>query len=410
MAHLQDAKIKIAYLAPEIPALSATFVYEELHALERHGYEVIPISVRRPGMLAQGQEVLNSRVHFLYESGPLRIILAGLWGLIAFKPAAILQALGWLASDIRECGLFKLASWKLAYQFFAAVTVARILLRERCEHLHAHFAFVPAQIAMYASALSGVPFTVTAHANDIFERGQLLKQKAARSSKFLTISEYNRRYLEGLGLPADKLAVVRCGVSFQMKPASGLDWFGRDFRIGTLGRLVEKKGVDVLLHAVTQLKNKGLRVQLDIAGDGPLRQELESLCADLHLGSEVSFLGSLDHHHVEKWMADLDVFVLACKMDKNGDMDGIPVVLMEAMSQGVPVISTDLSGIPELVMDMETGLLAIPNDSASLADKIELMMSSDELRCNLVEKAQKHVVGEFGQLVNIDRLAGYFRH
>lgn len=398
----------IAYLAPEIPALSATFVYEEIFAVEKQGVEVIAITVRKPQKLASLQESLINRTTCLYDESALCLGVKGFITLPRFKKGAI-TALQWLFRDIGLCG-FSLNSLKLVFQFLAATKLAYILNEKKCQHLHVHFAHVPAQIAMYASAMSGVPFTVMAHANDIFERGLLLIQKAERSQKFLTISEYNRAYLQQLGIPANQLAVVRCGVSFKTisrkKPAN----HPTHYKIGTLGRLVEKKGINVLIKAIFLLKDKSYNIQLHIAGDGPLRTELEEMVIALNLRESVCFEGSLAHHQVAEWMQGLDAFVLACQSDSHGDMDGIPVVLMEAMSQAIPVISTRLSGIPELVIHEQTGLLATPGNSQELALQIDRLLNSEVLQNNLIVAAQKHIVDEFSQNANIGRLMQYFSY
>lgn len=395
----------IAYLAPEIPALSATFVYEEMLGLERQGYVVIPISVHRPHQPAAGQEELAERTHCLYDGSRMKLLLTGVLGLPFQRGAR--KALGWLISDVAESGPLRLRTWKLVFQLLAAVRLANILQRQSCTHLHVHFAHVPTQIGMYAAALAGIPFTVMAHANDIFERGLLLARKAERARKFLTISEFNRTYLEHIGVAPEHLAVVRCGVSFPGREDAPSREGRLLPRIGTLGRLVEKKGVDVLILAVRLLRDQGRVVELAIAGDGPLRGELEALAASLGLGDSVRFEGNLPHAGVRSWMLELDMFVLACKPDANGDMDGIPVVLMEAMSQQVPVVSTRLTGIPELVMDGETGLLAEPGDPVGLAEQIGRLLDAPGLGQSLAMRGAAHVRAEFGQSVNLERLLGH---
>jgi colanic acid/amylovoran biosynthesis glycosyltransferase len=396
----------IAYLAPEIPALSATFVYEELLGLERRGISVMPISVHRPLSLAHEQTELACRVNYLYELPKLKLILFGLVHLVRFK--GFVKAMCWLVSDLFESGLLRLNTWKLVFQFLVAVKVAAILKKQNCIHLHVHFAHVPAQIAMYASALSGVPFTIMAHANDIFERGNLLQRKAERAAKMLTISEYNCDYLRNIGVGDDKLAVVRCGVSFTSPEKATILRDDAKYRIGTLGRLVEKKGVDVLIRAINELRDKPYGVELVIAGDGPLHNELVKLVKELDQTDVVRFIGSIPHNEVQAWIKTLDIFVLACKQDSRGDMDGIPVSLMEAMSQGVPVISSRISGIPELIIDNETGLLVEPDNYHDLAHKIDQLLSSPEQRKTLAAGALKHVDTEFSQGVNLDRLIEHF--
>ena len=397
----------IAYLAPEIPALSATFVYEEMFGLQDLGYSILPISVHKAIHPAKGCEQLISRTNYLYDQAPLKVVLSGLLQL-HFLGFGALKALRLLLSDLVRCGLHRLETWKLAFQFLVAVKLALLLKSNRCSHLHVHFAHVPSQIAMYASSMSGIPFTIMAHANDIFERGLLLQQKADRAVKLLTISEFNRAYLEDIGVPKDKLAVVRCGVSFPILPPNRPFEKKLRYRLGTLGRLVEKKGVDVLIRAIAALQDRPYKIELSIAGDGPLREELETLARVLGIAQFTKFEGALAHGDVATWMQGLDAVVLACKKDKNGDMDGIPVVLMEAMSQSVPVISTRISGIPELIIHDHTGLLAKPDDCQDLAIQIDRLMESAELRERLVGEAAEHVKQEFGRNVNLRRLLKHF--
>lgn len=405
--HYAKTSEMIAYLAPEIPALSATFVYEEIFGLEEQGVRIQPFSVRLPDNPAKGQEALAARAIYLYERGVFKNLLSGLISLPTFGRGA-LRAARWLCADISECGIANATSRKLVYQFLVAANLAKQLKRLNCRHLHVHFAHVPAQIAMYASAMSGVPFTVMAHANDIFQRGLLLKRKAERARKFLTISEFNRAYLEVLGLLPEKLAVVRCGVSFEMRERQIRKSEHSVFQIGTLGRLVEKKGVDVLIRSVAALRDKSCDIRLSIAGDGPLRLELEQLVQSLDLSDRVVFEGSLSHQQVAGWMQELDVFVMACKKDANGDMDGIPVVLMEAMSQSVPVVSTRLSGIPELIIHEQTGLLAQPNDVDDLIRQLERCINDHSMLLQYARNAQAHVENEFSQRRNLERLLSYW--
>ena len=405
--NLKQQPGRIAYLAPEIPALSATFVYEEMFGLEALGYSILPITVHKPKQPAQGHEQLISRTVCLYDQAPFMIVLTGLIKL-PFSGLGAFRAFGLLLSDLASCGLHHVDTWKLAYQFLVAVKLALLLKTRNCAHLHVHFAHVPAQIAMYASAMSGVPFTIMAHANDIFERGLLLQKKAERAVKLVTISEFNRAYLEKIGVAKDKLAIVRCGVSFPILPPARPYEIKTGYRLGTLGRLVEKKGVDDLIRAIAELQDRPYKIELSIAGDGPLREELEELARVLNVTQCVNFEGGLTHGAVAKWMRELDAFVLACKKDKNGDMDGIPVVLMEAMSQSVPVISTRISGIPELVIHDRTGLLAKSDNYKDLAIQIDRLLETTELHDRLVSEAAEHVKNEFGRDVNLGRLLSYF--
>lgn len=404
-----STKQVIGYLSPALPALSETFVYEELLALRDRGVEVVPFSVRKPELIASAQLALADQTINLYSKLGVLALLHNFLRLFMHGMPAW-QATRYLFADIWECGPLRRSTWKLAYQFLASVKLAGLLKQHHCTHLHVHFAHVPSQIAMYASAMSGVPFTIMAHANDIFDHGMLLRQKCNRASAFLTISEFNRSYLEHIGLDANKLTVVRCGVSFKPRVAKSQARDNNTYKLGSLGRMVEKKGFDILLQSVAMLTKQGVQVQLSLAGDGPLMESLEVLTKELGIKQQVQFLGKMNHHEVAKWLQDLDVFVLACKKDKNGDMDGIPVVLMEAMSQSIPVVSTRISGIPELVLHEQTGLLADPGSSVDLTSQISRLLLNPELRTRLTSNALEHVMLEFGQSKNIDRLMQYFVH
>lgn len=397
----------IAYLAPEIPALSATFVYEEILGLERRGYKIIPISVRRAHPTVEKQAKLEARTHYLYERSSWKLFSSFL-GCTISRPLLVTKALGLLLGDIIRSSPLKPASWKLAYQFLAGCRLAAIMEQHDCGHLHIHFAHVPTQIGMYASALSGHPFTFVAHANDIFERALLLKQKAVRAKQLITISEFNKSYLTKQGIPEDRISIVRCGVSFESAEPEPVPGEQDIYRVGTLGRLVEKKGIDTLIRSCALLRDRSIPVKLEICGDGPLGPELEAIAQECEFEDHVEFLGSISHSEVADWLKRQHLFVLACKTDAQGDKDGIPVVLMEAMSQSVPVVSTRVSGVPELVVHGHTGLLAEPDDPEDLAKQMNLLLGSDEERRRLAENALEHVESEFSMKANLDRLEKWF--
>jgi colanic acid/amylovoran biosynthesis glycosyltransferase len=395
--------LTVAYLSPDLPALSATFVYEEILAMERRGVRVVPFSVHKQHTPTVPEPELSARTTAIYD-GHWFARLGTSIGAVTRLGRRSLRAAAWLVHDLIEGGPSRPDTWKLVPQWLAGATMARQLLRTGCSHLHIHFAHAPTQIGMYASAFSGVPFTVTSHANDIFERAFLLRTKAERSLHFLSISRFNLNHLRGLGVREAKLGLVRCGVTFPIR-ASKPDFRDKPrYRIGSLGRLVEKKGFDVLIEAVALLGLLGVDVELSLAGDGPLKAALQALVAARGLQGRVHFAGTLQRGEVQPWMQGLDAFALACKPDAQGDMDGIPVVLMEAMSQCVPAVSTRLSGIPELVIDEETGLLAAPGDPGSLATQLARLLQDAELRERLATAGQRHVAKEFGQSTNINRL------
>jgi glycosyltransferase involved in cell wall biosynthesis len=349
---------------------------------------------------------LADRTRYLYRSG-LPCFLRDAAALLGANPARFLRTLLCAVQDALRLGALNRTAMGVIYRFLAAATVARILVDQGCSHIHAHFAHVPTDIAMYASLLTGIPFSFTAHANDIFVHAWLLDVKVKRSAFAVAISAYNREFLTAKGAPADKIHVVHCGVDpaafvprTPPEPHQGI-------RIGSLGRMVDKKGFDVLIRACRVLKDSEVDFTLELAGDGPLREELARYARSLGLTGEVAFPGPLAHDAVPAWLKRLDAFVLPCRRDHEGDMDGIPVVLMEAMLSGVPVVSTRITGIPELIEDRVSGYLASPEDAHDLASAMREAVTGH--REGIVGNAIARVKDRFDLSKNARTLAGLFR-
>ena len=347
-----------------------------------------------------GLQALKNNTFFLYKTSIFSVISNQIYVLLK-GPSRYFKTLSFLLSDIKNTGFYTRTAIGMVYRFFYAGCLANQLINKKCEHIHVHFAHVPTDLAMYAATLAGIDFSVTAHANDLFQRGYLLKQKVERAKFFITISEYNRQFLISQGADGHKVTVLHCGVDpaqFSLrqnfKPSSIP-------KIGVVARLVEKKGIDHLIKAVAYLKQQGNSFQLAIVGDGPLLNEHKALATELGLSSkEVDFLGAVDHHEIAPFINSLDVFVLPCQKDSSGDMDGIPVVLMEAMLSGTPVISTPVTGIPELIIHQETGLLAPIGSKKELADCIEQCVDETDLTQERVKKGVAKVQQDFSLIKN----------
>ncbi|MEM6612639.1 MAG: glycosyltransferase [Cyanobacteria bacterium P01_C01_bin.72] len=398
----------IAYLAPEIPSVSGTFVYQEIIALQQEGLKIVPISVHQPPVLVKDKEVvkLGEITTYLYQYSLFSTLLLSM-GLLLKKPQKYMAILLTVLSDISHLGMGKLKAWKLLYQFLYASRVAAVMKANNCQYLHIHFAHVPTQIGMYAAMLTGIPFSFTAHANDLFANQLLLSEKVSRAKTAVTISEYNRQFLIDQGLEAARIEVVRCGIDTAKHSYLPLKSRATPVKIGSLGRLVEKKGMDDLILALSQLAQKGIDFQLEIAGGGGLEGDLKSMAIAEKLESKIKFIGVIPHEQVYEWMKGLDLFVLACKQDAQGDRDGIPVVLMEAMTIGIPVVSTRISGISELIEHESSGFLANPSDPNSLAAMIEQFLQQSDLSA-MTQAARQRVVEEFELTTNVRRLRAIF--
>ncbi len=406
--------MKIAYLAPEIPALSATFVYNEILQLEKQGFEIQPFSVHKPKkIISNNADLLNleQRVISIYSCAK-KLVLKDFFYILKNYPTRFFSAFRLLLADIMNASFFSRTSFGLIFRFFYAFHLANNLIQSRCEHIHVHFAHVPTDLAMYAAKLAGISFSVTAHANDLFQRGWLLKEKVDRSCFFVTISEFNKQFLIEHGANESKIKIVRCGVDSQEFNHS-IKFKKQNLEIPKLGvvaRLIEKKGIDTLIKAVFELKKQAVQVQLYIAGSGDLLETHKELVNSLNLNEHIIFLGAIPHKDIAEFVSSLDIFILPCKKDKSGDMDGIPVVLMEAMLLGIPVISTSISGIPELVIDQETGLLVLPENSQTLALAIKKFLTDSEKKEVIVKNAIEKVKNEFDLTKNTENLANLFKH
>jgi colanic acid/amylovoran biosynthesis glycosyltransferase len=399
------SKLNVAYLAPQLTALEATFIYEEIAEVEKGGINVVPFSVNRPKAYLVGNDSLLDRTQYLYDKNTLLIIIQGLLiSILGGKDG--FTAFRYLMSDVKQVGFFSTNAVKLVFQFFTGAVLSRELKSKQCHHLHIHFAHVATQIGMYSATMAGIPFTVMAHANDIFERGLLLKEKSERAKGFFTISHYNKHYLVSRGLNADNISIIRCGVA-EVQNVWCPEKQASPFVLGTLGRLVEKKGISDLISAVAELTGQGHHLKLLIGGDGPLLKELKEHAKNLGIQSYVVFEGMISREELDTWMSKLDAFALACKRDQNGDQDGIPVVLMEAMIRGLPVLSTKISGITELIIDSQTGYLAEPDDVEDLSRKLKKLVSREN-SLELSKNGKIHVLVEFGRKINVERLVSHF--
>jgi colanic acid/amylovoran biosynthesis glycosyltransferase len=281
----------------------------------------------------------------------------------------------------------------------AALSTARIVGRQRPRILHAHFATAPAAAAWAASRLTGIPYGFSAHAYDLFKEPvdrEFLAKKCADAAFVRCISDFNRRYLiKTAGAGEAKLHVIHCGVDTRRFVPDRTAANGQPHKktILTLGNLVPQKGTRDLLEALSAptLKQRGYRIV--IAGDGPLKGELMRQASSL--GVEAQFLGAVDNREVMRLYREADLFVLPCATGRDGHHDGIPVVLMEAMACGVPVISTRLSGIPELVEDGKSGILVPEKDPRALSGAIGRLSDDADMRRRFSVEGRKKVVNEF---------------
>jgi glycosyltransferase involved in cell wall biosynthesis len=260
---------------------------------------------------------------------------------------------------------------------------------------------------MYAAHALGIPFGFVGHANDLFENRALLRRKLERAAHVSCISEWHRQwYREIHPDPTGKYKVIRCGVDVdRFRPDEANRAGGLGLRVLTVARLVPKKGVDTLIRAFCRVAGAGgPGWSLTIAGEGPDRERLEALANELGQGLAIDFRGAVSNRLLEELYRNSDVFALPCRTDARGDRDGIPVVLMEAMACGLPVIAGDLPAIRELVVDGESGLVVAGDDEEALAGYLQRLGGDRDERERLGRAGRARVQGEFSLAINGERL------
>jgi glycosyltransferase involved in cell wall biosynthesis len=362
----------VAYISQQFPSLTMTFVYREVLALRALGVRIRPIAIWPPALESLSAEA-RPLVEETYYLMPLRWnqLIRQHLRYILTRPRRYFGALLTLVVLNQESLRNRLRSFgHFLYGVLAAAEV------ERCgaRHLHADFALNAATVALVAARLTARPFSFAAHANDIFVNPVLLREKMAAAAFVVPVSEFNRQCLARLGA-ASKLHVVHCGLDLrQYSPRRDGSAPTRPL-ILSVGRLVEKKGFHVLIAACHCLARSGLDFECHIIGGGPEEARLRALILEYGLQERLTLLGPLPQEQVRERLRLATVFALPCIVARDQDRDGIPVALMEAMALTVPVVSTPISGIPELVKDGVNGRLVPPGDAQALADVLADLLS-----------------------------------
>ena len=378
---------KVLYFVSLFPAWSETFIVREVHELLRLGVDVRIVSLKHPkqALVQSDAQALLDRV--VYPKHP-----AGALGVLLRNPAQALRELWGMCSGLARHPEVLAKTLVVWWRTLGLVGTVRELAPD---HIHAHWATYPSTAALFVSRRLGVPFSFTAHAHDIFLEHHLLEDKMRHAAFGVTISEFNRRYLaERVSREeAQRMRVIHCGVS-----PREIEYRPEGRAAGTLlavGRFDEIKGFPYLIEACALLARRGLDFECRIVGEGPLRGELERRIAEAGLASRVTLLGARPQEEVRRELYRASVFVLPSIVKANGDRDGIPVALMEAMACGAPVVSTRVSGIPELVEEGVGGLLVPPADAAQLAQALEQLLTRPSLGPSLARHARQKIEREF---------------
>ncbi|MBC8506714.1 MAG: glycosyltransferase [Chloroflexi bacterium] len=402
---------KIAYIMSRFPHLPETFILREMNALEDMGWDIAlyPLILQEQSVLHEESKVWVERAHY----APFlswQVVRANLLTFIQM-PFRYFGTL--LRTVIENIPSPKFAARALIL-FPKAVLMAHLMQREGVEHIHAHYATHPALVAWIIHRLSGLSYSVTVHAHDIFVVKTMLKTKLGAASFIAAISEFNRDFLADLVGEniREKTYIIHCGIV----PA----WYSKDsvrtggskgtFEILNISSLQPYKGQLNLLKACSILKEWGIPFRCRIIGEGEERDNLEEFIRANGLSEDVFLLGALSQEKVAQILQTVDCYVQPSVIAADGKMEGIPVAIMEALATGLAVIATNISGIPELIRSGETGLLVPPGDAPALASAIMEMFQSKKFAKQLAVEGKKLVLKEFDLYKNVAQLALQFQY
>jgi len=377
---------KIGYVLKKYPRYSETFIVNEILAHEDAGLEIEIFSLT-PSDDSHYQDIVGdvkAPVHYLSGDS---LKAKGFWGLLNETEEV-------LPGVFQKLELLRQEKFRYLYQ---GLELAKIVKLQKIEHLHSHFASSATNVARISSHFSNVPFSFTAHAKDIFHENtdfRDLQTKLRDASAVVTVSDYNFNYLHRtFGSYANSVRRIYNGMDLKKllyrKPEN------RKPNIITIGRLIEKKGLDVLIDACAILAKKDLEFNCRIIGKGDLEPQLQAQINENQLQDKVELAGAIPRREVIESFYNAAVFAAPAIIAQDGNRDGLPTTLLESMALGTPCVATDVTGIPEIITDKVTGLSVEQNDPVGLANALEKLLHNPSLGVSLSENAHKLIELKF---------------
>ncbi len=398
----------VAYIANTFPRWGGGWLLNEVRGVLGAGVDLALISFNRPSADVAAQSGMREwidRTTYMPRGDSRECVRAGLWFLFR-SPLAFVRG---VSAALRVGGRTSHTSHLMEVFFLAAR-----IKEAGATHVHAQHADYIADAAMAAAACLDLPFSFAAHARDLYTHPGRLRVKIRAARFVATCTGFNETYLKefcgksgGRGMEPSKIVRVYHGVdlerfSFSPSPAS-------PERLIAVSRLKEKKGFPYLLEAVARLRGKGRDVRLEIYGDGDQREPLAALIEELGLSAAVALKGAIEHEAIPAALARAGVFVLPCMVMPDSDRDGIPNTIIEAMACGLTVVSTEISGIPEVVKDGASGLLVAERDAGALAAALERVIADPDLRARCGREGRRIVEENFSIEATGRTLSGLFR-
>jgi glycosyltransferase involved in cell wall biosynthesis len=398
--------IRLAYILAKFPKITEAFILNEIMELRKRGIsvDIFPLFKTTEKVVHPEVKKLTSCIHYSpYLSGA--IIHANFHFLFS-SPIKYIQS-------FFEIAIHTFGSWNFFFVAIACfpktVGFAYKIQQLNITHIHAHFANHPTVSALIIHRLTGIPFSFTAHGSDIHRNQRMLDRKIDASQLAVMVSEYNKQFIcdrfkRDFG---ERMQVIHCGVDTAIvtkKNHTNNNTNNHTVQILCIAALRNVKGHKYLIEACHSLKKEGVKFRLHLVGGGPLEEEIKTKIKDLSLENEIVMHGPLSRPRVISLLESVDIVALTSIMDSKGRREGIPVSLMEAMAFSLPVVSSKLSGIPELVCSGETGILATPGNSKEIFDALYKLCNNPDLRNKMGKAGKEKVLKEFNLIPNIDRL------
>lgn len=394
------------------PRISETFISNEILLLESLGFHTHIMSMRHPreAFTHAGVKNIKASVDYLPSTILNHLLPLGYHNLMLAlkKPKVYLKAVKKAA--VRWMRTRKSATIKHLLQ--AGYFVHKCLPGKNIIHFQAHFAHSPTSVALFSSLLSGIPFSFFAHAKDIYTSDQRqLKEKIDMARFVVTCTKYNRNYLSQLaGKSTTPIFCVYHGINLDyFSPKRNNIECKPPYKLLTVARMTEKKGLENVYHALAILRDKKIKFTHTLIGEGDDNDKVLKLIKKLELEKVTELFGTLTHEDVINHYADADLFVLGCQIARNGDRDGIPNVMAESMAMNLPVVATNVSGIPEFLEDRVSGMMVPQKDPKALARAMEAVLTDDDLRKQMTLEARKRITKEFNNQKLIKDLARIYQ-
>lgn len=402
--------LRVAYILHRFPHLTETFIIREMYWLRSHDVDLTIYSLMRPKSERAWRQTRDLLPLAIYAPVFSREVLRSQLTYLARRPLRYLRALWRVIQQTYQEPRVMLLMVAL---FPKVVHFAHQMKVEGIDHIHAHFAWIEGIAAGVVKDLNGTSFTVHPHAFGLFTRPRGdVRRELENASAVVTISEYHRTYISDLApdIPEEDIHVVHCGIEPDLIQPPTARPGSEPLRIVSVGRAVQKKGHKYLIEACAILRERRSDFVCElVVGRGGRYTELEQQVQRLGVADTVRLLEARDETGIFELLRSADIFALACVVADSGDRDGVPVSLMEAMASRLPVVSTPVAGIPELVADGINGILVPERDAPALAAALEQLLDDAELRARLGSAGRATVSKEFDVRESAASMARIFR-